>query len=156
MTTRTLLRVAGLVLWVAAMAGLTVPKPALAEERTALDDKDRYAVLASVLSFTRLDAAPPGPAVKLFGVGGGDPAMNGTFVFVCMEYNERQWVWKTGLHVRAIRKARALPGNRIRLEVDQDFMDNGTTIVSRRKTYQLRFYPADGVLQNRLTVESVR
>lgn len=156
MTTRHLLRVAGLVLWMTGMSCLAGPAPAMAEERLALGDNDRYAVLASVLSLTRLDYAPSGPAVKIFGIGGGDPAMNGAFVFVCMEYNETQWIWKTELNVRAIRKASALPGNRIRLEVDQDFMEHGTTIVSRRKAYQLRFSLADGVLQNRLIVESAR
>lgn len=156
MTTRNLLRVAGLVLWLVGMSRLAAPTPAMAEDRMALGDNDRYAVLASVLSFIRLDYAPSGPAVKLFGVGGGDPAMNGAFVYVSMEYNETQWTWETGLNVRTIRKASALPGNRIRLEVDQDFMENGTSIVSRRKTYQLRFVLVDDVLQNRLTIESVQ
>lgn len=135
--------------WLAAAA----PLPAAAGQRTALPENDRFAVLSSVIWFGRAASPGQGPQVKVLGVGGGDPAMNGTFVYVCIEHGEKSLVWPTELNVREIRRVRVLPGNRIVLDVAVDRMDGASSIVTGKARYVVRFFVDGDVLRDRVTVE---
>ena len=132
---------------------LSLPVQAMAIERMALADAAQYSILSSVLSFYRGAYSESGPEIKIFGVGGGDPAMNGEFVYVSIEYNSEAFVWETGLNVHAIQKISFAPGNIILIDVKEDFMSKESNISSRKQTYQVKFYVDKDVLQKKLTLE---
>jgi len=131
---------------------LAAPYEVLAVDRVAATETDRISILGDVQAFYRVKYSQAGPTIKLFEVGGGDPAMNGFFIDICMDHNATVFVWETGLNVRRIQKIRINPGNKILLDVLEDVMDANSTIVSRKKTYQVEFYIVNDVLQNRLSV----
>jgi hypothetical protein len=131
---------------------LTAPYKVLAVDRFAATETDRISVLGAVQAFYRGEYSQTGPAIKLFEVGGGDPAMNGSFINICIDHNAKVYVWETGLNVRSIQKIRFNPGNTILLDVLEDVMDTNSAIVSHKKTYQVEFYIDNDVLQNRLSV----
>jgi len=131
---------------------LAAPYKVLAVDRFAAPETDRISVLGAVQAFYRVEYSQTGSTIKLFEVGGGDPAMNGSFIDICMDHNATVFVWETGLNVRRIQKIRINPGNTILVDVLEDVMDANAAIVSRAKTYQVKFYIVNGVLQNRLSV----
>jgi len=131
---------------------LAAPYKVLAVDRFAATETDRISILGAVQAFYRVEYSQTGPTIKLFEVGGGDPAMNGSFIDICMDHNATVFVWETGLNARHIQKIRINPGNTILLDVLEDVMDANATIVSRKKTYQVEFYIVNDVLQNRLSV----
>lgn len=135
------------------LAQAVMPVDLAAVERTALTEKDNYAFLASVLAFFHGTYGTDGPEIKIFEIGGGDPAMNGAFIYVCITRNEDSFVWKTGLNVRDIRKITFLPGNTISLNVNEDYMRKDSTIANRKKIYSIRFFIQNDTLQDKIAVE---
>ncbi|MYL84343.1 hypothetical protein GTA51_14520 [Desulfovibrio aerotolerans] len=132
---------------------LSLPLQAMAIERMALTNTAQYSILSSVLSFYRGAYSESGPEIKIFGVGGGDPAMNGVFVYVSIEYNSEAFVWETGLNVHAIQKISFAPDNIILVDVKEDFMSKESAISSRKQTYQIKFYIDKDTLQKKVTLE---
>ena len=140
-------------LFLVAILGLPLPLQAMAIERIALTDAAPYSILSSVLSFYRAAYSESGPEIKIFGVGGGDPAMNGEFVYVSIEYNSEAFVWETGLNVHAIQKIYFAPDNTILIDVKEDFMSKESAISSRKQTYRINFYIDKDTLQKKVTLE---
>lgn len=136
-----------------AILSLSLPMQAMAIERVALTDAAKYSLLSSVLSFYRGAYSESGPEIKIIGVGGGDPAMNGVFVYVSIEYNSEAFVWETGLNVHDIQKIVFAPGNVVLIDVKEDIMNKDSTISSRKQTYQVKFYIDNDTLQKKLTLE---
>jgi len=138
-----------------ALAILTAPTAtrALAMDRIALPDNDPYAALASVQKMHQAQNTGSGPFITVFEVGGGDPAMNGSFIYLRIEHNERSYVWKTGLNVRAVKRISLNPGNAVLLRTEEDFMDSKSAIASRPAAYRIIFHLNNGELQNTVTVE---
>jgi hypothetical protein len=132
---------------------ILTPRQAKALERVALSNNERLSILSSILSFYRAEYSVRGPEVKIFEVGGGDPAMNGAFVYVCIDYNSKSLVWETGLNVRNIQKISFAPGNIIQIDVKEDFMNKDTSIIIRKATYKVKFYIDSDVVINKLTIE---
>jgi hypothetical protein len=133
---------------------LSNPPTPLAQERPALPESDRYAVLADIQAMRQGQYSRSGPSITVFEVGGGDPAMNGSFVYLRIDHFDRAFVWKTGLNVRGVKKMIFAPGNAILLRVQEDFMDGKGTIVTRDAEYTIRFKTGGGALQDKVTVES--
>ncbi len=136
-----------------AAAVLALPGQLLAAERAALPENDRYAVLANVQAMHRARCPGSSPCVTVFEVGGGDPAMNGAFLYLRLEHNDRSFVWKTGLNVRRVLKMSVGPGDVVVLRVSQDEMDSRSAIVQRTKTYRIRYHLDGDVLRDAVTVE---
>jgi hypothetical protein len=124
-----------------------------AKEIPALDHGDA-SILASVLSLHQRQYSGSGPSIRIFEIGGGDPAMNGALIYICLSHGEKTYLWKTGLNVREIKKITLSPGNRIMLRVHEDQMGADGVISHRITTYQFQFRIDDGVLQNTLFLES--
>ncbi|MFZ5426894.1 MAG: hypothetical protein ACOZEN_07955 [Thermodesulfobacteriota bacterium] len=111
-------------------------------------------ILASVLSFHQGEYSKSGPVIKVFEIGGGDPAMNGAFIYVHIEHESAAYTWKTGLNVRKINKIKYAPGNVIIIEADEDFMDDRQSISLRKRTYTIRFHLTGNALKDTLSIES--
>ncbi len=136
-----------------AAAVLALPGQLLAAERAALPENDRYAVLANVQAMHRARCPGSSPCVTVFEVGGGDPAMNGAFLYLRVEHNDRVFVWKTGLNVRRVQKMWVGSGNVVVLRVSRDEMDSRSAIVQRIKTYRVRFHLDGDTLRDSVSVE---
>lgn len=126
---------------------------ALAMDRTALPANDPYAVLGFVQRMHQARSPRSGPFITIFEVGGGDPAMNGSFIYLRIEHNERSLVWRTGLNVRSVNKVTFGSGNAVVLSVEEDFMDSKSAIVRRTATYRAVFHMDDGELLDTVTLE---
>ncbi|MBI4807056.1 MAG: hypothetical protein HY795_17720 [Desulfovibrio sp.] len=125
----------------------------LAQECTPLPESDRYTVLAYLQAMHQGQYSRTGPSIKVFEVGGGDPAMNGSFIYLRIDHNDRSFVWNTGLNVRSVKRMSFGSGNAILLRVDEDFMNSNAAIVHRTATYRLLFYLDGGVLRNTVTLD---
>jgi len=126
---------------------------AMAFDCKATDDKS-LAILASVLSFHQGEYSKSGPLIKVFEIGGGDPAMNGAYIYVHIGHESAAHTWKTGLNVRKINKIKYAPGNVISIEADEDFMDGKQSISLRKRMYQIQFHLAGNTLEDYLTIEA--
>jgi len=132
---------------------LLLPNHANAAEELVASDNEKYSILASILSMHQRQYQGSGLDIKIFEIGGGDPAMNGSFIYICMAHAEKSYIWKTGLNVREISKIDVKSGNRIMLHVNEDYMNTQGAISSRRSTYQIQFRMDAGVLQHTLVLE---
>lgn len=134
---------------------LSISAPGRAEpaEKNALTDRDAYTLLAKVEAMHRLDRPREELAVRVFELGGGDPAMNGARLFVRIDHKNVSRVWSTGLNVRRVRKVAFAQESVLFLTVDEDSMDERSRIVLRSAVYSLRFRIKDGALGDGLTVE---
>ena len=133
---------------------MLVATQVLAKDHTALPGNDCYAVLASVQAMHQGQFSRSGPSITVFEVGGGDPAMNGSFLYLRIDHHERSFVWKTGLNVRSVKKMSFGSGNAILLRVDEDFMNSKSAIVHRTATYRLFFHLDDDMLRDTVTIEN--
>jgi hypothetical protein len=127
--------------------------PAMALERISPTSNESIRILSSVLSFHRGEYSSSGPEIKIFEIGGGDPAMNGAYIYVCIDSGQKVLVWKTGMNVRSLDKITYAPGNVIMLDVNEDFMDKNASIVNQKATYRMQFNIVGGVLQDTLVLE---
>lgn len=145
--------VASWALWLLCMQMALPPGAALAVERLAASDGEKLSILKSVQSMHRGGYSDAGPDIRVFEIGGGDPAMNGAFLYLCIEHNEKSYVWETKLNVRNIYKITYAKGNRIVLAVHEDYFGKNNKIASRSSTYQFQFFIDKDVLQDTLTLE---
>jgi len=129
--------------------------PAWSAETIAAKDDESVSILKGVLSYFGKEYSPGGPMVKVLEIGGGDPAMNGAQVYVSIEYAGNAYLWDTGLNVQIVNQVRFAQGNRILLDVKQDFMDASSSIFSKDMTYSIMFFIEDDILQNKVAIESV-
>jgi len=127
---------------------------ALAKDLTALPGNDCYSILASVQAMHRGQFSRSGPDIIVFEVGGGDPAMNGSSIYLRIDHNERSLVWKTGLNVRSVKMMSFGSGNTVLLRVEEDFMNSKSAIVQRTATYRLFFHLDDGMLRDTVIIEN--
>jgi hypothetical protein len=125
---------------------------ALAQKYTPLPDNDRYSVLAHIQAMHQGEYSRSGPSIKVFEVGGGDPAMNGSFIYIRIDHNDRSFVWKTGLNVRSVKKMSFATGHSILLLVDEDIFDTNAAIRSRAQSYTIQFHLDNDELQNTMTI----
>jgi len=139
----------------ALITGTLMGAPAMAAELTAAAPGGRLEILSSILSFHRADYSESGPDIKIFGAGGGDPAMNGSFVFICINHESKSLVWETGLNVREITRIVCLPGDTVRVQVTEDVMNKNGSISNRKATYQFRFRIEGGELQKKLGLDKL-
>jgi hypothetical protein len=148
------MKLSALAICLVGMAYMVTPSQAMTVERMAATENGKFSILSSVLSFYHREYSPSGPEIKIFELGGGDPAMNGAFIYISIDYNSNALVWETGLNVRNIQKISFVPGNKVLIEVKEDFMNSNSSMVSRKKTYKIQFYIDNDVLQHKLTIES--
>lgn len=120
---------------------------------TALPGNDKYSLLSTVQAMHKGKCSASGPDITVFEVGGGDPAMNGAFIYLRIDHNENSLVWKTGLNVRTIKKISFALGNTILIQAEEDFMDSKSAIKSRIAAYKILFFLDGDTLKNSLTIE---
>lgn len=114
------------------------------------------AILGRVLAVGQKTYGRDGPVVRVLELGGGDPAMNGDFLYVAIETASDCRVWKTGLNVRKLNAVTLAADRTIVLDVDQDVMAEDGSIGSRRHRYALKFFLTDGRLEPGLRLTSRR
>ncbi|GFK92925.1 hypothetical protein NNJEOMEG_00753 [Fundidesulfovibrio magnetotacticus] len=136
-------------------AFLRVPSafPAAARSVEALPESDGYALLASVQAMHRAQCPSDGPSVIVFETGGGDPAMNGAFLYLRLDLAERSFVWKTGLNVRRVLGLSCGPGDSVLILAEEDAMDARQNIVTRQTAWRVRFALERGNLRPVVAVE---
>lgn len=111
----------------------------MAFDSKVLPQNAAYSILSSVQAMYQGEYSRSGPFITVFEIGGGDPAMNGAFIYLRIVYNERSFVWKTWLNVRSVKQLSFLPNNVILLRVDEDVMDSNHSITQRSAIYKISF-----------------
>lgn len=83
--------------------------------------------------------------VKLFGMAGGDPAMNGlqTYIAFYRSPAEGWWVYQVGdfLSFKVLNET----GGRVDLEVEENVMDPATSVIGSRKRRLIVAFTASGI-----------
>lgn len=127
---------------------------ALALRCTALSGDDRYSVLNTVQAMHQARIQRQGPLITVFEIGGGDPAMNGSFLYLRIEHNDQVFVWKTGLNVRSVLQLSTGPGNTLAIRAKEDFFDGNNMVRSRTVAYKISFYFNDDTLEDAISIEN--
>ncbi|MHC1790603.1 hypothetical protein [Solidesulfovibrio sp.] len=132
---------------------LMATNQALALRCTALSGDDRYSVLNTVQAMHQAKIQNQGPLITVFEIGGGDPAMNGSFLYLRIEHNDQVFVWETGLNVRSMQQLSTGPGNTIVIRAKEDFLDGNNMIQSRGVAYKISFYLKNDILEDAISIE---
>ena len=133
---------------------LVAANQALALRCTALSGDDRYSVLNTVLAMHHARIPRQGPLLTVFEIGGGDPAMNGSFLYLRIEHNDQVFVWKTGLNVRSVQQLSAGPGNSLAIRAKEDYFDGNNMIRSRSVAYTISFFLINDTLEDAISIEN--
>lgn len=133
---------------------LVAANQAFALRCTALPGDDRYSVLDSVQAMHQARMPRQGPLLTVFEIGGGDPALNGSFLYLRLDHNDQVFVWKTGLNVRSVQQLSTGPGNTFVIRAKEDFFDGNNRIRSREVSYKINFHLTNDMIQDVISVET--
>lgn len=110
--------------------------------------------LASVIEVTPL-TAQKNLSGKLFGVGGGDPAMNGLYTYVAFFRSpaEGWWVYQIGdfLSYKVLNET----AGRVDLEVEESVMDEATGQIGSRKRRMILAFQDDNAEANPVNIRII-
>jgi len=121
---------------------------------TALSGDDRYSILNTVQAMHQVRSQRQGPLITVFEIGDGDPALNGSFLYIRIKYNGLAFFWKTGLNVHSIQKLSAPPENTLNIRAKEDFFDSNNKVKSREVIYKISFYLNNDTLGDTISIEN--
>lgn len=133
---------------------LIATNQALAFRCAALPDDDRYSVLNTVQAMHHARLPHQGPLLTVFEIGGGDPAMNGSNLYLRIEHNDQVFVWKTDLNVRSVHQLTLGPGNTLVIRAKEDFFDANNMVRSRAVAYTISFFLNNDTLEDTISIEN--
>ncbi len=125
---------------------------ALSTIRPVSQNESRF--FESIIKIHTGEYAENGFYIKIFERGGGDPAYNGTSVFLTIMFEEQARTWNLGLNVRKIRKIDFKPGNTIFLSVDEDRVDKSGKATLENFTYTVHFDIIHHILQETVSIDT--
>ena len=108
----------------------------------------------SIIKLHTAEYPEDGPFIKIFERGGGDPAYNGTHVFLTIMFQEQARTWHLGLNIREIIKIELKPDNTIVLSVNEDCPDNSGRSTLKHFVYIVQFALVNHKLQEKVYIDT--
>ncbi|MBK6695036.1 MAG: hypothetical protein IPG50_22920 [Myxococcales bacterium] len=130
------------------------PPPAAPIARDVLaSTKPEHQHLASLWNVTNV-GSPDELDVRVFEMGGGDPAMNGNYLWLGLSGDESDTVWDTGLNVSTVAKVEVPSAGVVRLSVSWDTLDAEGNTKKEDGQVTIRYSLTAGRVAPTLSVEA--
>ena len=115
--------------------------------------KPEHRHLASLWKVTNV-GSPDELDVRVFEMGGGDPAMNGNYLWLGLSGDESDTVWDTGLNVSTVAKVEVPSAGVVRLSVSWDTDDGEGNTKKEDGQVTIRYSLTEGRVAPSLSVEA--